>query len=105
MKSVPLALGLLMIVSDALAIQRYDSSRMSCDQVRAAINRAGAAIVHYRSARTSAQLYGRYVRNGNGLFCASSELPEIVYITAADTPLCLVWECKYYDPNDEILLR
>ncbi len=103
MKSVLLALGLVMIVSDALAIQRYNSSRMSCDQVRAAINRDGAAIVRYRSARTGAQLYGRYVRN-DAVFCASSELPEIVYITAADTRLCLVWECKYYDPDDEFLV-
>jgi hypothetical protein len=102
MKRVLLALGLVMIVSDALAIQRYNSSRMSCDQVRATVYRDGAAIVYYRAARSGAQLFGRYVRNG--LFCASSELPEIVYITAADTKLCLVWECKYYDPDDEFLL-
>jgi hypothetical protein len=102
MKSVLLALGLTLVVSDAYAISRYNSARMSCGEVKAAIHRDGAAIVRYRSARTGVQLYGRYVRDG--LFCATSELPEIVYITAADTRLCLVWECKYYDPDDDLLL-
>jgi hypothetical protein len=102
MKSVLLALGLTMVVSDAFAIVRYNSSSMSCGAVRAAVHRDGAAIVRYRSARTGNELFGRYVRNG--LFCSSSELPQIVYITAADTKLCLVWECKYFDREDEFLL-
>ncbi len=102
MKTVVLALGIVLLAGDAYAISRYNSSRMSCDEVRATVMREGAAIVYYRSKRSGAQLYGRYVRDGR--FCATSELPEIVYITAADTNQCPVRECQYYDYEDEFLL-
>jgi hypothetical protein len=102
MRTLLLALGLTLLAGDAYAISRYNSSGMSCDQVRATIWRDGAAIVRYRSARTGAQLFGRYVRDD--YFCATSMRAEIVYITAADTPSCLVWECKYFDIDDDIFL-
>ncbi|PSJ60522.1 hypothetical protein [Kumtagia ephedrae] len=102
MKSVLLALGLALVAGEAYAISRYNSAGMSCAEVKAVIQRDGAAIVRYRSARTGAQLYGRYVRDSR--FCATSELPQIVYITSADSRQCLVRECRYYDPDDEFLL-
>lgn len=102
MRTVLLALCLAVVAGDAYAISRYNSATMSCAQVRSAILREGAAIVRYRAARSGAQLYGRYVRDGR--FCSASERAEIVYITAADTKSCLVRECQYYDPEDEFLL-
>ena len=75
---------------------------MSCDQVRAVIKLRRRRDCPLSVGPHGAQLYGRYVRDA--LFCATSELPEIVYITAADTRLCLVWECKYYDLDDDFLV-
>jgi hypothetical protein len=102
MKSILLGMGLALLASDSYAISRYNAASMSCGEVRATIARDGAAIVRYRSARTGAQLYGRYVRDVR--FCASSEQPEPTYITTIDTNSCPVYECRPFDLDDDFLL-
>lgn len=93
------ALGLMVASSEALAIERYNSGRMSCARVRATIDADGAAIVRYASKRTPGlQLYGRYVRNGG--FCTAGEFAERVYIPASDTRSCPVRECKRIEYDD-----
>ncbi|MER8435684.1 hypothetical protein NKH36_02670 [Mesorhizobium sp. M1312] len=58
----------LLVSFEAQAISRYNSTSMSCDEVRATIAGDGEAITRYLSRRDpSLQLYGRYVRNR--LFC------------------------------------
>ena len=62
----------------AHAITRYNSTSMSCEEVRATIRRDGAAIMRYRSPRNpSLQLYGRYVRDDR--FCQQEEAAETVF--------------------------
>jgi hypothetical protein len=89
MKRAVLILYLLLVSNEAQAISRYNSTNMSCDEVRATIAGDGEAIMHYRSRRDpSLQLYGRYVRNR--LFCKHDEIAERKYIPAADTRSCPV---------------
>lgn len=100
MKTILLALGLLVIAGDAHAITRYTSTSMECAEVKQTIANDGAAIMRYRSTRGSgAQLYGRYVRNGG--FCSAGERAEVSYIPTADTKQCPVRECKYVSPDDD----
>jgi hypothetical protein len=100
MKRTLIVLCLVLVSIEAQAISRYDSTSMSCDEVRATIAGDGEATIRYRSRRDpSLQLYGRYVRNR--LFCKHDEIAERKYIPAADTRSCPVRECIQVDPDDE----
>ncbi|WP_274628061.1 hypothetical protein [Arvimicrobium flavum] len=100
MKTVLAALCLMLVASEASAIERYNSSRMNCSRVQATINADGAAIMRYPSKFTPGlQLYGRYVRHGG--FCTAGEYAERVFITASDTRSCPVRECKRIEVDDD----
>lgn len=103
MKRTLIALCMMLIAVEAQAISRYNSTSMSCAEVKATVDSDGAAILRYRSKRDpSLQLYGRYVRNR--LFCNSDEIAETKYVPAADTNSCPVRECIQIDPDDEFPL-
>jgi hypothetical protein len=85
----------------AHAISRYNSTSMSCEEVKATIRQDGAAIMRYRSTfNPSLELYGRYVRND--LFCQHEERAETVFIPSADRKSCPVYECKTIDIDDDV---
>lgn len=95
--TVAICLGLL--PAQALAIERYTSTRMDCAEVKAVVRGDGAAILQYRSTRNpSLPLYGRYVRDR--LYCKHNEITETVYVPAADTRQCPVYECRQVDIED-----
>ena len=84
----------------AHAITRYNSTSMSCEEVKAIIRADGAALMRYRSTRNpSLQLYGRYVRDDR--FCHQDERAETVFIPSADRRSCPVYECKPFDLDDD----
>lgn len=95
------ALSLSLFSAEALAISRYNSQSMSCGSIQAAIQREGAAILRYSSARTPGlPLYDRYVANGS--YCSYGEYAELVSVPASDTGSCLVLVCKeitYSEPG------
>ncbi|MBL8579495.1 MAG: hypothetical protein JNK47_20010 [Mesorhizobium sp.] len=76
---------------EALAINRYTSTSMTCSGVTAALNRDGAAILRYTS-KSGALLYDRYVKNRN--FCQPDETTQRAYIPSSDLPACPVYRCK-----------
>ncbi len=100
-RAILLALSLSLVPAAALAISRYNSQTMTCDSIRAAINREGAAILRYSSARTPGlPLYDRYVADGS--FCSYGEYAEAAWIPARDTGSCPVLVCKeitYSEPS------
>jgi hypothetical protein len=103
MKRALLALCVVAFAADAQAISRYTSTSMSCQRIHSTIQRQGAAIMQYRSARNpTLPLYGRYVADGR--FCKIDEIADTVSIPAADTKRCPVRQCKYVDPRDEFFL-
>ena len=95
-----LAMAVLLVSMPAHAITRYNSTSMTCQEVKATIRRDGAAIMRYRSARNpSLQLYGRYVSDDR--FCKQEERAETVFIPSADRKSCPVYECKTVDFDDD----
>lgn len=93
-RCVPVAIAVL-LATEARAISRFSSDRMSCARVQQRIVSNGAAIVSYTSRRGN-PLYDRFVRNAQ--FCQLGEVTEYAYITAADTNSCPVLRCEEYEP-------
>ncbi|MCG8407064.1 MAG: hypothetical protein MI923_17855 [Phycisphaerales bacterium] len=92
MKSVLLALCIVSISFPALAISRYNVQTMTCAAVQQAVDRDGAAILRWQSARSpSLPIYDRYVRNT--LFCDRGTYPERAYVPTSDTSQCPVHRC------------
>jgi hypothetical protein len=94
MKTLLLAIALTLVAGEAPAISRYNSTGMSCAEVRARIEQSGAVIMRYRS-RGGDPLFGRYVPDK--LFCPASMQPKYKYIPTADLSQCPVLECDYFD--------
>lgn len=103
MKTLMLALALTVVAADAHAISRYNIDGKSCAEVQAILRNEGAAILRYRSKRTGAQLYGRYVYTRQ--FCDISQYADWRYVPTADTPNCVVKQCEYYDVDDPFIRR
>ena len=102
MKTVLIALCLSLVSLDAQAISRYNSTSMSCGEVKATVRAEGAVILRWRSPR-GIQRYGRFVADGG--FCKSGTRAETSYVPASDRKSCGVYECKYWDPDDDFIWR
>ena len=94
MRRIGLLLALALLPSEVLAISRYDSMTMLCEDLRASIRSEGAAIVRYGSKR-SQDLYQRFVRDSR--YCEYEERARTIYIPAADTDSCRVFHCVTID--------
>lgn len=100
--AIAMALGLALVSFEAQAISRYNSTSMSCGEIKATVRAEGAVILRWRG-RTGVQRYGRFVAHGG--FCESGTRAETSYVPAADRNSCAVRECKYWDPDDEFIWR
>ncbi len=98
-----LALCLSLLSVEAQAISRYNSTSMTCNQVKAAVRGEGAVILRWRSKNNGIQRYGRFVANGS--FCASGLRAERSSVPSSDRKSCPVLECKYFDPDDRFIYR
>ena len=102
MKSVLIALCLMLMSLEAHAISRYNSTSMSCGEIKATVRGEGAVILRWRG-NSGIQRYGRFVAHGG--FCESGTRAETSYVPSADRKSCAVRECKYWDPDDEFIFR
>jgi hypothetical protein len=102
MKAVLVALVLVLAPFEAQAIQRYNSTSMSCGQIKATLRAQGAAILRW-TGRSGGLRYGRFVAHGG--FCESGTRAETSYIPASDRKSCPVYECKYWSPDDDFIFR
>jgi hypothetical protein len=104
MKAVLLTLCLSLAAIEAHAISRYNSTSMTCDEVKAAVGAEGEAILRWRSTTVPGlQRYGRFVSSQE--FCRMSERAETSYIPTADRKSCALSECKPYTPEDDFIFR
>ncbi len=102
MRTLVIALSLLVTALPAQAISRYNSMQMSCGEAQSRIQREGAVILRYRSARDpSLPLYDRYVAHGG--YCQRGEYAKLEVVPTADTRSCQVLRCmqRTYHPFDE----
>ena len=102
MKAVLITLSLLLVPFEAHAISRYNSTSMSCGEIKETVWAEGAAILRWRG-QSGVQRYGRFVAHDG--FCESGTRAETSYVPASDRNSCSVYECKYYDPDDDIIFR
>lgn len=102
MKAVLIAMGLLLVTFEAQAISRYNSTSMSCERVQATVRSQGAAILRW-TGKSGAPRYGRFVANGS--FCESGTRAQWSYVPSKDRSSCRVYECKYWDPDDDFIWR
>ena len=99
MKRIAVAISMLLVTADAMAIPRPDVTKMTCANVQAVIRSEGAAILRYRSPSTGAMLYDRYVRDSS--FCQASETTAPASVPTADRDACPVKKCVQKSTSDQ----
>ena len=100
MKVLLTALGIALMATQAHAISRYQSMRMSCDEVRSVIRDEGAVILRW-SSKTVANLprYDRFVSDSR--FCSVNEVAAFASVPTQDDRSCTVKKCEMVDPEDD----
>jgi len=93
-----MTLAATLLAQPAFAISRYNTTSLTCDEVRQRVINEGAAILRYPSTRVkNMTLYDRYVtRNA---MCDPHEYAERAYVPTKDTNRCPVLNCQDYDPE------
>jgi hypothetical protein len=92
MRRLAIVIAALLLAGDAYAIERYQTTSMSCARVQAALDSQGQAILRYPARNNpSLVLFDRYVRDRT--FCSSSQRADLQSVPAADTPNCGVRKC------------
>ncbi|MDQ6437666.1 hypothetical protein RB623_26750 [Mesorhizobium sp. LHD-90] len=84
------AAAILLAVAPASAVSRYDTQRMSCAKVQAALRSDSPAILRFQSQQSGVTLYNLYV--GSGQDCRGTTIPRARTVPAADGP-CTVLQC------------
>jgi hypothetical protein len=79
-----------MVSFEASAVVRYMVQDMTCEQVQAAVESDGVAIL-YRQGRSGITLYDRFVRDGS--LCTAGFTSTRERISVADTDECRVVKC------------
>lgn len=88
-----LCLGIALCSSNALAINRYNVTTLTCDNARQILRDQGAAIFRYPSKKVSGMtLYDRYVRNSQS--CDYDEYAERATVPTSDNLKCPVLNCE-----------
>lgn len=87
-----------LLAQPAMAISRYNSTALTCDQVRQRVINEGAVILRHPSTRVKGMtLFDRYVTR-NAL-CDPHEYAERAYVPTRDTNRCPVLSCQDFDPE------
>lgn len=89
------AVAMCLAAAPALAIERYQTMRMTCDEVQAAVANDGEAILRWQSKRTGMPRYDRYVSDWR--FCRPGEAPSFASVPTQDDSACTVQKCKLRD--------
>ncbi len=85
------AMALLLAAAPASAVSRYDTQRMSCTSIKAALKKDSPAILRFQSKQTpSVPIYNLYV--GSGQDCTGVTIPRASSVPASDGP-CQVLRC------------
>lgn len=92
MRRLAIIIPALLLTGEASAIERYQTTSMSCARVQATLNSDGQAILRYPAPdNPSLVLFDRYVRDRT--FCSSSQRASVESVPAADTRSCAVRKC------------
>lgn len=90
MKRWILSAGLMLAATQALAIERFTSTSMSCARIAAALA-SGPAILQYPSGGAGGMNFDRYFGNRNS--CPPFQKAVTASVPASDTGSCKVFRC------------
>jgi hypothetical protein len=93
-KRLALAVTLSLVAGDASAISRYDVGNKSCAEVQGIVLQQGAAIIRWRSKRTSMTLYDRFVRDRR--WCYADQTTDVRRVPTVDGS-CPMLKCVEID--------
>lgn len=92
MKRIALAICLLAVSMPAQAINRYDTSALTCQRIKEILQSEGSAVLRYPSPRNAQlTLYDVYVMNP--VFCQSGEYAKAATVPSSDNKRCRVRQC------------
>ena len=89
--TIAVALGLSLTASQAVAINRYQSTALACASIQATIAHEGAAIMRWVQSPDILR-YDRYVAHGR--YCDVGKVARTTTIPSADTARCPVLACR-----------
>lgn len=102
MVKIMISIALAFTSTIAVAQERIRADQLTCQQVQSTINRAGAAIVRYPSARKPELiLFDRYVFSDSQ--CARDEQAVPATVPTRDNARCLIRRCAEKEPLFESL--
>ena len=90
MRYYPLIL-LSLLAFDAHAQSTIDPTRLTCAETKAAIKRAGVAVLRWTSPTTGVPRYDRYV--GRPSYCSFSQTTAAAFVPTRDRQKCGVTKC------------
>ena len=103
MRTFILAGALAILATEASAASRYQTMRMTCDNVQTAVRDEGSVILRWRSQRDpSLPIYGKYVSDSR--YCESNEVATFATVPTADERACTVKKCIDREPYGRILI-
>ena len=83
MKTVSLAIALILAAGAALAQSRPSTTNMTCRAANAMVQSRGAVVLS-----TGRDLYDRYVRGQE--YCGPGEAARATFVPSADNPRCFI---------------
>mgnify|MGYP003674875695 CR=1 FL=1 len=90
-----LLLSLIVISAPANAINRYDTTGMSCSRIQSVLESEHSAILRYPSSRNpSLSLYDRYVSTSQ--YCGPGSRASIATVPSSDSKTCRVHKCSKF---------
>lgn len=93
MKRLLTILPLLLIVSQAGAIERYNMHEMTCEQVKAALQSEGKALLRSPASRPEGMMkYGMYVPSRTSCGNSAQNWAQTTHIKTSDGT-CVVYRC------------
>jgi hypothetical protein len=85
-------LPLLLAASQAIAIERHDTSKMTCAQVTATLQSEGKAILRYPSSRIDGMMrFEKYVAERH--MCGVGNMAIVAKVPTSDSKACRVIRC------------
>jgi hypothetical protein len=95
MKRLLMMLPLLLLAGEATALEKHMVNEMTCEQVKAALQSEGKALMRWHSKNVPGMMrYGMY--HAGRHMCKNQQIAMRVRVSASDTKDCIVVQCSQY---------
>jgi hypothetical protein len=94
MKRFLTMLPLLVLAGGATAMEKHNSTNMTCADIKAALQSEGKALMRFPSKVDGMMRYGTFVAGRH--MCKMQQIPIRARVPASDTKSCVVVQCSQY---------